>query len=552
MLTVTHLSRRFGDKLVLDNISFHVNPGDRIGLVGPNGAGKTTLLRVMAGVDVDQSNSGIVSIASGRTIGYLRQGFAGLPEGTLGDLLDGPTLGLLGAQTRLDAATAAWEDPNGDQEAISAAFDDASAAFEACGGYAAIDELELLLDRFDLGDATFERPLSTLSGGQKTRAGLAGLLASRPDILVLDEPTNHLDIDVLDWLSAFLVAYRGAIVMVSHDRGFLDDVATQVFALDSITHQLTAYPGNYSAYVAARKHEELEHAAAWARQQKEIGRVREDIRRLEHHAQTIEANTIDFAIRAKAAKIARPAVVRKARLERMLESEEAIERPDQVWTMAIDFKVESHGARDVIDIDGVEVSLGGKTVLQGVSLNVRIGDRVALVGPNGSGKSTLMRLIAGELQPERGSVRIGANIRIGYFVQEQDSLDLGKTVLQQARDDASMSESDTRTFLHRFLFGGDMVHQLIGDLSYGERARLMLALLVLRGTNLLLLDEPLNHLDISARENFERALSQFEGTIVVVLHDRYAVARLANRVVEVRDGMLTEVDPATIGTKETL
>jgi ATP-binding cassette subfamily F protein 3 len=547
MLTVTHLSQRFGDKLVLDDISLTVNPSDRIGLVGPNGAGKTTLLRLLAGVE--QSDSGIISLSSNHTIGYLRQGFACMSNGTLGDLLDGPTHGLVAAQKRLDAATSGWEDRDGDQGAISAAFDDASSRFEASGGYAAIDELELLLNRFGLGDAAFDRPLSTLSGGQKTRAGLAGLLSSRPDLLVLDEPTNHLDIEVLDWLSRFLVAYPGAIVMVSHDRGFLDEVATQIFELDPATHHLTVYPGNYSAYVAARQHEEQEHAAAWARQQKEVRRVREDIRRLEHHAQTIEANTIDYAVRAKAAKIARPAVVRKARLERMLDSEEAIERPDQTWTMAIELKAGSHGARNVIDIDGAEVSLGGRRVLQGISLTVRIGDRVALVGPNGSGKSTLIKLIAGELRPRQGSVRIGANVRIGYFAQEQVSLDLEKTVLEQARSDASMSESDMRTFLHRFLFGGDVVHQLIGDLSYGERARLMLALLVLRGTNLLLLDEPLNHLDISARENFERALLQFDGTIVVVLHDRYAVGRLANRIIEVREGELVEVDPATFAMK---
>ncbi|MGI8406879.1 MAG: ABC-F family ATP-binding cassette domain-containing protein, partial [Thermomicrobiales bacterium] len=337
-----------------------------------------------------------------------------------------------------------------------------------------------------------------------------------------------------------------AILMVSHDRGFLDEAATQIFEIDGDTHQLTVYPGNYSAYVAAKRHVEEEHAAAWSRQQKEVRRVKEDIRRLEHHARTIEANTIDFAIRAKAAKIARPAVVRKAKLERMLDSEEAIERPNQKWGMAIDFKAVSHGARDVVTIEGVEVDLGGQRVLNDVSLNVQHGDHVALIGPNGSGKSTLVKLIAAEIQSSRGSVRVGANVKIGYFAQEQDSLDLEKTVLEQTRAEAAMSESDTRTFLHRFLFGGDMVHRQIGALSYGERARLMLALLVLRGTNLLLLDEPLNHLDLSARENFERALEQFDGTMIVVLHDRYAVARLANRVIEIRDGMATEIDPAVI------
>ena len=545
MLTVHQLSRRFADKLVLDDISFTINPGDRIGIVGPNGAGKTTLLRLLTGDDL--ATSGSIS-APGCTIGYLRQGFAELPQGTLSDLLDMPTHGLLAAQRQLDAATLALGDPDADPEKSAAAFDEASVAFEALGGYAAIDELEILLARFGLDDVGFERPLASLSGGQKTRAGLSGLLATHPDLLLLDEPTNHLDIDALDWLAGFLCGYRGAILMVSHDRGFLDEVATEIFEIDGDTHKLTVYSGNYSAYVAAKRHAEEEHAAAWSRQQKEVRRVKEDIRRLEHHARTIEANTIDFAVRAKAAKIARPAVVRKAKLERMLDSEEAIERPNQTWGMAIDFKGGSHGARDVVTIEGADVELGGQCILKDVSLNVQHGDHVALIGPNGSGKSTLVKLIAGETRASRGSVRVGANVKIGYFAQEQDSLDLEKTVLEQTRAEASMSESDTRTFLHRFLFGGEMVHRQIGALSYGERARLMLALLVLRGTNLLLLDEPLNHLDLSARENFERALGQFDGTMIVVLHDRYAVSRLANRVIEIRDGITTDIDPAMIAT----
>jgi len=230
----------------------------------------------------------------------------------------------------------------------------------------------------------------------------------------------------------------------------------------------------------------------------------------------------------------------------MLDSEDAVERPNQTWGMAIELKGGQRGARDVVDIDHADIELGGNTILRNVSLHVGHGDRLALIGPNGSGKSTLVKLIAGEIVATRGSVRIGANVQPGYFAQEQDSLDLDKTVLEQTRAEAAMSESDTRTFLHRFLFGGEMVHRRIGELSYGERARLMLALLVLRGTNLLLLDEPLNHLDISARENFERALGQFEGTTIIVLHDRYAVSRLANRVLEVRDGAVTEIDPATI------
>ncbi|HEU0164415.1 MAG TPA: ABC-F family ATP-binding cassette domain-containing protein, partial [Thermomicrobiales bacterium] len=491
---------------------------------------------------------GAISLAPARTVGYLRQGFADLPEGTLGDLLDIPTRGLFSAQVQMDASALALGDP-GDPDMLADAFDRATAVFEAAGGYAALDELDALLDRFGLGDVALDRLLATLSGGQKTRAGLAGLLASRPDLLVLDEPTNHLDIDALDWLAQFLVRSNSAVLMVSHDRGFLDQVATDIFELDGITHRLTIYPGNYSEYAEQKRHAEEEHAAAWARQQKEVRRIKEDIRRMEHHARTIEANTIDYAVRKKAAKIARPAVVRKAKLERMLDSEEAIDRPSQSWGLAMELKGISGGARDVVSLEGVSVAFGGTEVLHGVSLDVQHGDRVALIGPNGSGKSTLIKIIAGLVEPTDGRVRLGTNVNVGYFAQEQDSLDLERTVLETARRGAAMSESDTRTFLHRFLFAGEMVHRKVAELSYGERARLMLALLVLQGTNLLLLDEPLNHLDISSRENFERALVQFEGTMILVLHDRYAVERLASRVVEIRDGVAVEIDPATIATK---
>jgi ATP-binding cassette, subfamily F, member 3 len=544
MLTASHLSRRFGGDTILDDVSFTINPHDRIGLVGPNGAGKSTLLRLLTGDDVPDSGS--VALAPGISIGYLKQGFADLPDGTLADLLDAPTHGLVGAYRALESATARLGDPD-DAEAADA-YDRALSAFEGRGGYDTLANLEVHLDRFGLGDAGFDRPLDALSGGQKTRAGLAGLLAASPDLMILDEPTNHLDIDALDWLEEHLRQTESATLIVSHDRGFLDRVVSRILELDGDTHTLTAYTGGYSDYAQQKAHAEQEQAEAWYRQQKEVRRIKEDIRRMEHHARTIEANTIDYAVRKKAAKIARPAVVRKAKLERMLESEDVVEKPGQSWGLAIDFGHDgvAAGARHVARIERATVRLGGRDVLRDVSLDILHGDRVALIGPNGSGKSTLLKLIAGDLAPDSGTVQLGSGVKVGYFAQEQDTLDLDLTVLAQVRREAAMSESDTRTFLHRFLFGGDTVHREVGALSYGERARLMLALLVLRGTNLLLLDEPLNHLDIASRERFEQALAQFEGTQVVVLHDRYAVSRLATRVIEVRAGHVTERDPASL------
>ncbi|HWV25129.1 MAG TPA: ABC-F family ATP-binding cassette domain-containing protein [Thermomicrobiales bacterium] len=539
MYTVNDLSKRFGDTLLFEHVTFSINPGDRIGLVGPNGSGKSTLLRLLTGEEPPATGS--LSLAPGTRLGYLRQGFADVPDGTLADLLDIPTHGLLAAQRRLDTATTAFADPAADPEAVATSFQLASDEFEARGGYAAVDELEALLDRFGLGDVPLDRHLDSLSGGQKTRAGLAGLLASRPDLLILDEPTNHLDVDALRWLADFLHEYHGAVLIVSHDRGFLDDVATRILAIDPVAHTVSDHAGNYSDYVAARQHEEDEAEAAWKRQQADVARITRDIRAAEGKARTIEANTIDYAIRKKAAKIARPAVVRKRKLERMLDSEDAAEKPVRRWSMSLDFTGPTDGARDVVAVEHVALAFGDHVVLRDVDLLIRHGDRIALTGPNGSGKTTLMRLITGDLEPDSGTVRTGPGVRVGYFAQEQQTLDAAKTVLEQARTVAAMSESDIRTFLHKFLFGGDMPHRLVGDLSYGERARLMLALLVLRETSLLLLDEPLNHLDIESREEFEQALSQFSGTIVMVSHDQYTIDRFATRVIEIRDGTLQEV-----------
>ncbi|MEJ7838907.1 MAG: ABC-F family ATP-binding cassette domain-containing protein [Thermomicrobiales bacterium] len=538
MLSVNSVSKRYGDSIILDSVTCIVNAGDRVGLIGPNGAGKSTLLRIMLGHELPDSGS--VSVVPDTKPGFLRQGFTDLQTGTLSDLLDIPTYGLLAAARTMDESAAALADPALDPEVANAHYDQAIAKFDARGGYSAIDSLVALLDTFRLGDIPFERELSSLSGGQKTRAGLAALLSARPDLLILDEPTNHLDSEAQSWLADFLTDYRGAVLVVSHDRGFLDRVINHILELDGLSHRLKHYAGTYSDYSATKRHEEEEQAAAWHRQQKEVRRIEQDIRSMESKSRHIENNTIDFAIRKKAAKIVRPAVVRKAKLERMLDSEEAVDKPTRQWGMSASFAGTTNGPRDVAILDDVHASYGDTVVLRGLSLHIRHGDRLAITGPNGSGKTTLLRLLTGELQAESGSVRLGHGVRLGYFAQEQEHLDLERTVIDQARREADLSESDLRTFLHRYLFGGDTVHRHIGDLSYGERARLMLALLALRGTDLLLLDEPLNHLDINARENFEQALEQFEGTIVFVGHDQYAIDRLANQVIELRDGRVFE------------
>lgn len=538
MFMINDVSKRFGDTLLFEHVTFSINPGERLGLVGPNGAGKSTLLRILTG-DL-APDTGSVFRPAGISIGYLRQGFSDIPHGTLGDLIDVPTGGLVRAHDAVEQSTASFGDQEVDPLDAADALERASDEFEALGGYTTLAELEALLDRFGLTDVQMDRPLSTLSGGQKTRAGLAGLLVTRPDILMLDEPTNHLDADALAWLSSFLADYPGAMLIVSHDRAFLDEVATAILALDDREKTVTRYAGNYSDFIAAREHEAEEAEAAWHRHQVTVARIKRDIQAAESKSRSIESSTIDYAVRKKAAKIARPAVVRKKKLQRMLDSEEAAERPERRWRLSLGFADPDGGARDVVRIEGASVRLGDRSVLDDVDLQVRHGDRVALLGANGSGKTTLMRLIAGDLEPDSGVVRLGPNVRVGYFAQEQQTLDPERTILDHARQAASMPEGELRAELHKFLFGGEMVHRRVAELSYGERARLMLSLLVLRGTTVLLLDEPMNHLDLDAREEFEEALASFGGTIIMVLHDRYAVERLATRVILLEAGRLVE------------
>ena len=537
MLTVSDLSRRYGEYPILERVSFVVNPRDRIGLVGPNGAGKSTLLAILAGEL--EADAGAVTMTPGARLGHLPQGFADLPGGTLAGLLDVPTGGLLAARDAVERSTAALaEGGEDDLDAALAAYDAALAAFEALGGFAAVDELRAFLAALGLEDVPFETPLGALSGGQKTRAGLAALLASRPDILLLDEPTNHLDLDALAWLRDFIKGYRGAVLIVSHDRAFLDETVTTIFELSDTTHQLTVYPGNYSDYLAAKRAAEESQAEAYARQQAQISRVEQDIRNVAGHAMQTEKATQNDFLRRRAKKVARTAKVRERKLERLLESEELVDKPALRWGLSLDFGAPPESGRDVALVEGAAVELGGRTILHDIDLHVGYGERIALTGPNGSGKSTLLKLLLGELAPSAGRVRLGAGVVPGRYAQEQETVALERSVLEQVRARAPLSETEARTFLHLFLFGQETVFKRGAELSYGERARLALALLVLGGANFLLLDEPLNHLDLQSREEFEQALTRFGGTLLIVLHDRYAIERLATRVLELRDGRL--------------
>ncbi|MGI8644412.1 MAG: ribosomal protection-like ABC-F family protein [Thermomicrobiales bacterium] len=537
MLSANGISVRLGDRLVLSDVSFTINLSDRWGLVGPNGAGKSTLLAILAGNLT--ADAGSVHTSPGTRVGLLQQGFVGRPEARLSEALDASSGGLLSAGTDLHAALAAFQrrDPS---DATLAAYDTALSVYEERGGYAATDRLEAIMARLGLAGIPLDAPLQSLSGGEKTRAGLAALLSTEPSILLLDEPTNHLDIDALEWLERFVTSYKGGIVVVSHDRHFLDQTVTGILAIDPATVRLSQHAGTYSDYDEAQRAAAASHRQAYQRQQAAIARIERDIRAVGDHARSTEGNTQHDYIRARAKKVARTAKVRERKLERSLESADYLEKPAQEWGLAVEFQDAPESSRDVASLDGVTVAFDSVPVLAGVSLHIRYGERIALTGANRSGKSTLIRLLAGELAANSGTVRLGPSVVPGHYDQEQSNLELDRTVLDQVRRATATSETDARRFLHRFLFGGDTVHQLAGNLSYGELARLSLALLVLQGANFLLLDEPLNHLDLAAREQFEASLGTFNGTLLTVLHDRYAINRLATRVLELQGGTLTE------------
>ncbi|HET9017527.1 MAG TPA: ABC-F family ATP-binding cassette domain-containing protein [Thermomicrobiaceae bacterium] len=536
MLQVKHLSRRYGAQIVLDDVSFVVNDGEHVALVGPNGSGKSTLIRCVAGAE--SPDAGEVVFSPGTTLGYLPQ--ASLEElgPTVHDALDAAQADLVAAERALGSAGERLAAPGAGWEAMDA-YDAALAAFEACGGYEREHRAASTLDGLGLSDVEPARRVSGLSGGQKTRLGMACLLLREPSLLLLDEPTNHLDVAALDWLEGFLGEFPGAVIVVSHDRAFLDGVVARVLYLDPDSHTILSYPGNYGDFAAVRAREAEAVQEAWVTQQKYVGRVASDIARLKGEALAIERGTTPRqpGVRRLARKKAGLAKSRERKLERYLEEDARVDKPRPRWELKLDFGVAPAGGDDVLDLNGVSFAYPDQPPLfSDLDLRVRAGDRLALVGPNGAGKTTLLKVIAGALVPTAGTRRLGAGVRVGVLSQEQETLDPARTVLETAMREREMSETEARGFLHYFLFGGDDVFRAVGRCSFGERTRLQLALLVLRGCNLLLLDEPLNHLDIEGREHFAAALDAFDGTVVAVVHDRAFLRDFADRVVSLDGG----------------
>ncbi len=533
-LTAHHLSKSVGVQVVLDDVSFSLNPGERAGLVGPNGCGKTTILRILVGLDKPDAGSVQLTPAD-LCVGYLPQGFEFHADETLGDVLaraQGDPQKLTAQVERMAEALGRAPDRLDLQREYDAALARlASATFDAGLGPGVLSAL-------GLGHLPLTMRVATLSGGQKTRAALACVLLSKPQLLLLDEPTNHLDIAMLEWLERWLSDFRGAALIVSHDRTFLDRTVTRILDLNPVTHTIRGYAGNYSDYVEQKLAERERQQSQWRDQEYEIRRMKQDIARTKDQAKRVELSTTPGqpGVRRYAKKVATKAKSREKKLERYLESDERLDKPRLGWQIKLEFGDTLTSGQDVLTLEDVSVGYGENVLLHDLNLQLRQGSRVALIGPNGAGKTTLVRAITGDLPPLAGRVRLGAKVRVGYMAQEQESLDPALDAFTTIRSLAPMSDTDVRAFLHYFLFSGDDVFVPVGSLSFGERARLALATLVAQGCNLLLLDEPINHLDIPSRARFEQALAAFEGTILAVVHDRYFIERFATLVWQVENG----------------
>jgi ATP-binding cassette, subfamily F, member 3 len=541
MLTAHYLTKTFDQQPLFENVSFSLNPGERTGLVGVNGCGKTTLLRILAGRD--EPSSGHINRSSDLRIGYLPQGFELDPGLTFSEVI-GQAAGNPAAMEEDLVRLAAELARNPDHPGLAQQYDALLRKIEMdASGQAA-----QILKGLGIDQINPDFPVSRLSGGQKTRLSLALVLLSDPQLLLLDEPTNHLDIVMLEWLEEWLGASPCAALVVSHDRMFLDHTVTRILEMEK--GRLKEYVGNYSAYLEQRQAEIDRHWSAYKDQQEEIKRMEADIARVkaqaaytERQASSIRIGGPDMKIKGFksyqqgiAKKVAKKASAREKKLDRYLEDEERVERPGRSWVMRMQFNETPHLGRSVIELDDLSIGYHpAMPLLEHIHLQLRASQRVALTGPNGSGKTTLFKTITGELAPLRGTIRLGSSVHLGYMTQDQSSLDPTKTVVETILPYFS-NQTEARSFLAQYLFSGDEPLKPLALLSYGQKARLMLALLVAQGSNCLLLDEPINHLDIPSRTQFESALAQFPGAVLAVVHDRYFIERFADEVWWVEKG----------------
>ena len=519
ILACQNITRAFGEHVVLKNASFHIEEREKAAVVGINGAGKSTLLKIiMKELPADE---GQVTVTRGKTIGYLAQHQEMDTGHTIFDELMTVKQEILMLEARMRELELSMKHTRGNS--LTQLMEDyarLSHEFEQQNGYAWKSEITGVLKGLGFGEAEFDKKVDTLSGGQKTRVSLGKLLLSRPDIIMLDEPTNHLDMNSITWLETFLMNYPGAVIIVSHDRYFLNRVVTKIVEIDQGT--VTTFQGNYTDY--ARKKAQLRQAQmqAYLNQQQEIRHQEEVIARLK--------------------SFNREKSIRRAESrEKMLDKMEVLEKPTEVRAdMRMELEPRYPSGNDVLSVEALSKTFPPRTLFQDISFEIKKGERVALIGNNGTGKTTILKILNGVLPADSGSFRLGARVKIGYYDQEHHVLHMEKTVFEELSDAyPTLTNTKIRNVLAAFLFTNDDVFKRIKDLSGGERGRVSLAKLMLSEANFLILDEPTNHLDIISKEILEQALTHYTGTVLFVSHDRYFINMTATRILDLTEQTLT-------------
>lgn len=518
ILSVQGIHKSFIEHTVLKNISFHLEDNEKAAIVGINGAGKTTLLKIILGQL--PPDSGLVTLSRGKTLGYLPQHASVDSSNTIYKELLSVKQGLIDLEHRIRQAEHDMQTLTGDAlSRLMNQYTDLTHQFEAQGGYMYQSELTGVLKGLGFEKEDFDKSVSTLSGGQKTRVALGKLLFTSPDLIILDEPTNHLDLNSIAWLENYLLNYKGAVILVSHDRFFLNRIVSKVIELDNT--ESTVFIGNYSAY--AQKKEQLRTAKlhAWMNQQRE----------LKHQEEVIE----------KLRSFNREKSIKRAESrEKMLDKIEVLEKPTEVRTdMKLALIPRILSGNDVLSVRGLSKSFPPLTLFDGLDFEIIRGEHVAIIGDNGTGKTTILKIINGLLAADKGELVLGTKVEIGYYDQEHHVLHSDKTLFEEISDEyPSLTNTEIRNTLAAFLFTGDDVFKRISDLSGGEKGRVSLAKLMLSNSNFLILDEPTNHLDIQSKEILENALNRYEGTVLYVSHDRYFINKTATRILELSNQKL--------------
>ena len=520
IITGKDISKAYGTDIIFEDVCFGVNKGDRIGIVGANGTGKTTLLSIIAGET--EPTSGSIYIRNDCTTGYLHQQnqFAG--NGTVLEEAEKSFSHLFDMERQIERLQLAISDHESssfdkDLEEYTALMEE----YEQKGGYTFRSELGAMLSNMGFDEGSRSKQVNKLSGGERTRLALSCILLSRPDVLMMDEPTNHLDLNMLAWLESYLDSYKGTLMVVSHDRYFLDRITNRIFDLGNGT--LDAYTGNYSAFLVKRSERIEAMMREYEKQQAEIARQEEMIRRFRQHG------TEHLAKRARSR-------------EKRLAMIEVTEKPKlRQEKMKLNFDADFKSGGEVLEAEELSKSFGGRKLFDNVGILVRKGERVCIIGDNGIGKTTLLRILMGLEKPDDGYLRTGYNVKFGYYDQGQLLLDESETVLGEMKNAYHLyTDTEMRSLLGRFLFKGDDVFKQVRDLSGGEKAKLSLLKLMLSGANTLVLDEPTNHLDIESKEIVEEALLEFEGTLIIVSHDRYLLNLIPDRILELTENGLVE------------